>query len=691
MEVICESCGRPYKGGGDCDSGKLCSVCRIGSANDTNGNAENIPQPTRSGDQTKESLSFFEVAHLFPDFEFLEVIGQGGMGTVYRAIQRSLGRTVALKMLRKDLSENPEFQERFEREARMMADLVHPNLVAIYDYGDREGRQYLVMEFIEGLNLQQLMQTGKYTTEDALRLIPQICNAVHHLHTKGHVHRDLKPANILIDKEGTVKVADFGLAKVPGDREDFTLTREEIGMGTPYYVAPEQRADARNSTPKSDIFSLGVIFHEMLTGQLPTGNADSPMGIGTRKVRKLIRTIHDALSPDPGRRPKCALCFVEALSSDAPGSSRQGGRKRLWVGCVTVGGMVAAVALGLTMVEQPRQERSVFAVNRTDQGIPSKQVPEITIQDLEEKFLIDLPDIGLPAGPLMNWKASRPEKFERIKPELDDFVELDVSHFFIHTFYGFRADLTVACFNPAPGMRNSRLATRSFFVTSGNRILRRNEPNGDVTLDFKSPSSLSEQVRTIEQGSHFAIVLTKDNKARIASTSALWEKWGTLFTDIESEADVIDAAAWSDTGIVLFRDGKPICWNARLGRIEKGIPPVPLVDVDCGVSHFVGRDSAGNLYVWPVDEDSSDPKARMAVAVPEDALHNIVRIEVDLHITAVQKADGSWRAWGDDHGSGLIDVVRRIGPVRDLAIRAFPPEATELIWIASPASGSSER
>jgi hypothetical protein len=197
------------------------------------------------------------------------------MGCVYRARHRQLGRDVALKILAPGL-EDAQFEERFLREARAMARLDHPGIVRVHDFGRSAGRWYLTMEFVAGTNLRQLMQDGRITARMALALIPQLCDALQYAHDQGVVHRDIKPENILVDGDGRVKVADFGLAKVLGKELEPGLTNADQVMGTLQYMAPEQMHGSRDVDHRADIFSLGVVFYEMLTGQLPIGTFEPP-------------------------------------------------------------------------------------------------------------------------------------------------------------------------------------------------------------------------------------------------------------------------------------------------------------------------------------------------------------------------------------------------------------------------------
>jgi capsular polysaccharide biosynthesis protein len=243
-----------------------------------------------------------EVTKHFPQLEILELLGQGGMGAVYKARQSTLDRVVALKILPLEGGADPGFAERFTREARALAKLSHPNIVAVHEFGQVNGLHYLIMEYVDGLNLRQFEQAGKLSPRQALQIIPQICEALQFAHDEGVVHRDIKPENVLLDKKGRVKIADFGLAKILGrEPKDLRLTGAKDVMGTPHYMAPEQIEHPHEVDHRADIYSLGVVFYEMLTGELPLGKFQPP----SRKVQvdvRLDEIVLHALEKEPDRR-----------------------------------------------------------------------------------------------------------------------------------------------------------------------------------------------------------------------------------------------------------------------------------------------------------------------------------------------------------------------------------------------------
>ena len=247
-------------------------------------------------------LSPEEVAVHFPQLEILEPLGRGGMGVVYKARQKRLNRLVALKILAPDKERNAQFAERFIREAQALALLNHPSIVAVHDFGQVDGLYYLLLEYVDGLSLRHLLRAGRLAPEEALALVPRICEALQYAHERGVVHRDIKPENILLDENEQVKIADFGIAKlIQSQKTQPALTQERQVIGTPYYMAPEQVEHPDRVDHRADIYSLGVVFYEMLTGELPLGKFPPPSQKASVDER-LDRVVLGALEKEPERR-----------------------------------------------------------------------------------------------------------------------------------------------------------------------------------------------------------------------------------------------------------------------------------------------------------------------------------------------------------------------------------------------------
>ena len=277
-------------------------------------------QPTQAGDRAAAipSLTPEELGPHFPQLEILECLGRGGMGVVYKARQKSLNRIVALKLLAPERADDPQFAARFEKEAQALAALNHPHIVGVYDFGQVGGFYFFLMEYMDGVNLRQAMKAGRFTPEQALAIVPPVCEALQFAHEHGIVHRDIKPENLLLDKEGRVKIADFGIAKMlHADGSDVGLA-ESQPAGTPQYMAPEQKTH-RATDHRADIYSLGVVLYELLTGELPADKLQPP----SRKVQidvRLDEIVLRALESKPELRYQTAAEFrtqVETIAQEA--------------------------------------------------------------------------------------------------------------------------------------------------------------------------------------------------------------------------------------------------------------------------------------------------------------------------------------------------------------------------------------
>jgi predicted Ser/Thr protein kinase len=291
---------------------------------------------TRDAPGSFVSPSLEELAPLFPSLEIQACIGKGGMGVVYRARQKELDRVVALKILPPGIGRDPSFAERFSREARALAKLNHPGIVTIHESGQTGGLYFILMEYVDGLNLRQLLLNGRISPREALAIVPQVCDALQFAHDRGIVHRDIKPENLLIDRSGRVKVADFGLAKLTGTEaavsaaaqaEDLDLTQAGRIMGTPRYMAPEQSACPDAVDHRADIYALGVVLYQMLTGELPGERLDPP----SKKIRldvRLDEVVLRALEKEPERRYPSATEFKTRLTLAQAGMQSPGRARR---------------------------------------------------------------------------------------------------------------------------------------------------------------------------------------------------------------------------------------------------------------------------------------------------------------------------------------------------------------------------
>jgi serine/threonine protein kinase/tetratricopeptide (TPR) repeat protein len=320
--AVCPQCGRPVPANAALG---LCPACLL---------ATGAPSQTEAKPAAFTPPAPEELAKHFPQLEIVELLGRGGMGVVYKARQKSLDRLVALKILPRSLGDDPAFADRFTREARALAQLNHPGIVTLYEFGRTDdGLFFILMEFVDGVNLRQLLAGGRVAPREALAIVPELCDALQYAHDRGLVHRDIKPENILLDRRGRVKIADFGLAKLVAGRDapvagtsvvagvadpgsanasaaspkpgvndpGYNLTEAGKIMGTPSYMAPEQTSRPAEVDHRADIYALGVVFYQMLTGELPDKTLSPP----SRKVIldvRLDEVVLRALDKEPSRR-----------------------------------------------------------------------------------------------------------------------------------------------------------------------------------------------------------------------------------------------------------------------------------------------------------------------------------------------------------------------------------------------------
>ena len=266
----CVKCGSRLRQDGLCPQ-CLLAVGLESEENASTGSLKSVVTVTQELPQPSELTGLFE------GIEVLELVGSGGMGAVYKVRQKKLDRIVALKILLPTIGnakEKQSFETRFEQEAKALAKLNHPGIVTIYDFGTIEKYCYIIMEFIDGVSLRETLLEQQLSAAEALLIVPKLCDALQYAHDQGVVHRDIKPENILLTMQGDVKIADFGLAKL-NDR-DTSITETRQVLGTPKYMAPEQLEGAKNVDHRADIYSLGVVFYELLTGELPLGRFAPP-------------------------------------------------------------------------------------------------------------------------------------------------------------------------------------------------------------------------------------------------------------------------------------------------------------------------------------------------------------------------------------------------------------------------------
>ncbi|HEY1048482.1 MAG TPA: serine/threonine-protein kinase [Prosthecobacter sp.] len=327
MPRVCPDCASQIP---DAFPAGLCPQCLLAAA---------LPPETAPASTRPPELELAKLQRLFPELEILHPLGAGGMGAVYLARQPRLDRQVALKVMRCPPGKEVGFGLRFEREAQVLARLAHPHIVAIHDFGEMDAARtggaplfYILLEHVDGTDLGRRIQAGDLTPAEVLKIIPQICDGLQHAHDRGITHRDIKPANILMDAAGVVKIADFGLARIVGgtlEGEGMTgLTQTGATLGTPHYMAPEQWAQPPQVDHRADIYALGVVFYEMLTGERPGGAFSPPSRKNAQVSREFDRVVLRAMDESPARRYQQAAQVKEAVARLTPAGPAS--RRRRW-------------------------------------------------------------------------------------------------------------------------------------------------------------------------------------------------------------------------------------------------------------------------------------------------------------------------------------------------------------------------
>ncbi len=322
--------------------------------------------------------SLEEMQTLLPQFQFLSLIGRGGMGAVYEARQLSLNRLVAIKVLPTALVNEAEsdFAERFRLEAKTMAKLTHPGIVSVFDSGEAGGLLFIVMEHVDGTDVARMIQSeGKLSPERASALLEEVCDALQYAHQNGIVHRDLKPANLLVTREGRVKIADFGLAK--HDDEAWPgLTKTNVAIGTPDFLAPEAWMPGTPLDARADLYSLGVTLYQMLTGEVPRGLWKMP-SVKAGVDPRFDAIVDRAMQPEREARYQSSAELrrdlerirarppvIETVESARPGDARhwlsapasRGSLRRLPLAVVAVVAILICGALVLLWLRPPERE-----------------------------------------------------------------------------------------------------------------------------------------------------------------------------------------------------------------------------------------------------------------------------------------------------------------------------------------------
>lgn len=633
MSTVCAACGKVLPRNAP---GGLCPACLMQEG-------VKLVTTTRAKPGEFVPLTAEEMALLFPDFEILAFIGQGGMGAVYKAVQPELDRTVAIKVLPPETGADPEFTERFRREAATLARLDHPNIVKLFDYGQREGFAYFVMEFVDGVDLSQRIAKGPVPLNETFTIVSQLCDALQHSHERGVVHRDIKPGNILIAPDGRVKVADFGLARlVHPDAADHRLTRTHATLGTPRYMAPEQMTPAGEIDHRADIYAVGVVLYEMLTGAIPAGSFDPP----SEKVASLNPRIDEvvlrALSAEPERRHATAAevknSFREAIEKPSP--TRQERARTLAFRTFVASLVAAALGVGGALLWSLR-DRTKTENSRSASGLrptavvsssgrlvilsgDSNSIPVLGEKAVAVAIAATRDEFGLvlkPDGTVLAWGSNRFGQ-TNVPAGLNNVIAIAVGQ----------------------GTRSAHaLALRSDGTVVG---------WGDNTFRQARPPADLNRVVAIAAGELHSLALTEDGRVVAWGNQA-----GTAASVPDDLPSVQAITAGADFSVALLTDGRVMAWGANDAG-QRNVPnfPARVVEIASGVRHSLARLEDGRVVAWG---DNSNKQCDVPARLPP-----ITAIFAGGDASAAVDAAGRFYTWGK-----IPEKLQRFSrPIKELAI-----------------------
>lgn len=603
---ICPTCGNPLP-----TPQALCPTCLLGQGHDLV--AATSLKPGQFKPPPPE-----EIALLFPEFQVTELLGHGGMGAVYKAADPNLDRTVAIKILPPEAAADPEFTERFRREAAAMARLDHPNIVTLHSFGERQGFHYFIMEYVDGTDLARLLQQDPPSAADALHIASQVCDALNAAHAAGVVHRDIKPANILLTGERTVKLTDFGLAKlVAADAPHLDLTRTNTSLGTPRYMAPEQAEAGAGTTPdhRVDIYSLGVVLYELLTGQVPAGNFDPPSERNAEVNPDVDRLVLRAMDAEPSRRFQSARDLRTAIASTVAGkilTRAQHHRRTLFLTAVAAA-VAAAFGAGVVVTTSLLKNTGTAPDTRVDFTVPgatparlhatgalpdmpgaTRTVVSVAVSSSSRPFAVALH----PDGSLTAWGASNYGQTSIPDPVAPAVAvaagqgnksahALALHHDGTVTGWG---DNTYGQASPPAGLAGvTAIAAGEFHslaLHGDGTITAWGHPPSDVT---GIPAGIPPAV-AIASGARFATALHADGTVT---------SWGDTLAGPHRLQPATAIAAGNAHTLALHPDGGVSAWGSNSNGqcdVPGNLPPA--VRVFAGANTSAALDANGTLHLW---------------------------------------------------------------------------------------------
>lgn len=660
FKMKCDTCGAEFLSSDDL-VGPLCGACLLRNALDSE-----PPTPgTHSAPKSRGNPEMAELQKSFPDFELLSLLGEGGMGSVYMARQLSLDRIVAIKFLHSNLEGDPEFKERFQREAKAMARLSHPNIVNIYDFGSRNDIYFFIMEYIDGCDLHRLMKSGEVDESLAYSIIGQICNALHFAHEQGIIHRDVKPANIFVDKSGTAKIGDFGLAVFVEQSANSSLTVSGVGMGTPSYMAPEQLTDAKTIDARADIYAFGIVVYEMLTGSVPAGNFPPPTHRLNRRNKRLDHAILRAMAQNPNDRTTDVREISKAITS------RNNKPKPIKITSVLIT-LLLAVILAAIFAPHLNQPKPTLFPKQGKVEVEKLIPPALPL--MTDSFA----EMRKRGGRLRSWSNLANQIDLSPAEGIDDFIYIKNAPYIAMSWYAARSDGEMISNRPDLSQRTDyRDAFHSFSHEWPDRVVPVPKTHR-AYLPFIIPTT---RAVSIGQSYDFSVMVTPQGNIAVAGKPDWTKTHQFVLNRLKTVTNAVQFDSWNRISSILTSEGKTINWSDPHGFFDGPNTTRKLVQVATAGAHVLGLCDDGSVTMWTHPHHLKHHRIPHVLRPPTDP-GPFIRIKAMDFINVAQRPDGTWHAWGDDNGAKLIAHINSLGPTLDMELFSINyASGAKMIWI----------
>ncbi|MEM7144141.1 MAG: protein kinase [Verrucomicrobiota bacterium] len=679
-----------------------------------------------------------ELNALFTDYHIEHLIAQGGMGAVYRGIQTKLDRPIAIKILPRYFGADKGYAERFELEAKAMARLTHNNIVGVFDYGESsDGRfLYFIMEFVEGSNLHERILEGPLSENEAITILRQACSALQYAHENGVIHRDIKPANLLLDQSGQVKIADFGLAKMPAGDVDDTV------FGTPEYIAPEALVEGVEIDHRSDIFSLGVLTYELLIGEPPRGEFQLPSVRRTDLDPRLDDIILHTIAPDPDARYdrvseiEAALSAIQStpklvrtaatgatggtktvrpssrpVTRTRPAQTKVAAKKKSAAPAIFILLGIALVAAGTVYYFANRNTNNttstqdlaptsttvpvtnnnaapdpILPPNTTKTAVPEPNIPDPIppepdpVIDPSPKF--EAPPVVDTAWDTIRSKGGRLRGYGVADSGLplsieraaayDDIVKIDSRSGAAWIALRSNGDIV----SPKPNEQDLT-GIRSFHAGGPWALFVKDD--GTVwnnQFDQRAPDDLQAAVEAAAGNRHGA-ALNSDGSVFVFGTRH--EGGNIVSLPPITLTDIVDIAVSGECVAAVDSSGNVHLWDKNFELVT--LEGKDIVEIESGLHHFVARTRLGEVLEW----SGADPAKARPTPDPAD-LGQAIAVRAGGGTSAAQRTDGTWLAWGRE-GYRIPDAINNLGPAIDIAFHCSNNSRGFVLWI-EPSEGA---